>query len=139
MHRAISGDLQNEEEMDRAMEDSGDEGIYQVSTHAAWTDIRQNVVYSCSCQHMCLHFQRTHGLFGDRVDSFSTETANAQSQQMTHQRPLKFSDSQPESPPSSGLLPTTEFFPTTAPKSNLNNNAFAEWVPNTRLSIKETG
>lgn len=30
MHRAISGDLQNEEEMDRAMEEAGEEGIYQV-------------------------------------------------------------------------------------------------------------
>lgn len=32
MHRAISGDLQNEEEMDRAMEEVGEEGIYQVKT-----------------------------------------------------------------------------------------------------------
>uniref|UniRef100_A0A4W6F973 Voltage-dependent L-type calcium channel subunit alpha n=1 Tax=Lates calcarifer TaxID=8187 RepID=A0A4W6F973_LATCA len=99
MHRAISGDLQNEEEMDRAMEEAGEETI----------------------------FQRSHGLFGNRVDSFSDDPANAQSQQMTSQRPLKFSESQPESPPnSSGLAPTTEFFPTTAPKSNTNNNAFAE-------------
>lgn len=30
MHRAISGDLQNEEEMDRAMEEAGEERIYQV-------------------------------------------------------------------------------------------------------------
>lgn len=30
MHRTISGDLQNEEEMDRAMEEAGEEGIYQV-------------------------------------------------------------------------------------------------------------
>uniref|UniRef100_A0A4W6F9S7 Voltage-dependent L-type calcium channel subunit alpha n=1 Tax=Lates calcarifer TaxID=8187 RepID=A0A4W6F9S7_LATCA len=98
MHRAISGDLQNEEEMDRAMEEAGEETI----------------------------FQRSHGLFGNRVDSFSDDPANAQSQQMTSQRPLKFSESQPESPPnSSGLAPTTEFFPTTAPKSNTNNNAFA--------------
>lgn len=29
MHRTISGDLQNEEEMDRAME-GGEEGIYHV-------------------------------------------------------------------------------------------------------------
>uniref|UniRef100_A0A4W6F8G4 Voltage-dependent L-type calcium channel subunit alpha n=1 Tax=Lates calcarifer TaxID=8187 RepID=A0A4W6F8G4_LATCA len=71
--------------------------------------------------------KRSHGLFGNRVDSFSDDPANAQSQQMTSQRPLKFSESQPESPPnSSGLAPTTEFFPTTAPKSNTNNNAFAE-------------
>lgn len=81
------------------------------------------------CLHVCLPFQRTHGLFGNRVDSFSTEPDNAQSQQMTNQRPLKFSETQPESPPSSGLVPTTDFFPTMAPKSNINNNAFAEWVP----------
>lgn len=30
MHRAISGDLQNEDEMDRAMEEAGEERIYQV-------------------------------------------------------------------------------------------------------------
>lgn len=30
MHRAISGDLQNEEEMDRAMEEAGEERIFQV-------------------------------------------------------------------------------------------------------------
>lgn len=35
MHRTISGDLQNEEEMDRAMEEAGEEGIYQVRNHSA--------------------------------------------------------------------------------------------------------
>uniref|UniRef100_A0A8C9X7B6 Voltage-dependent L-type calcium channel subunit alpha n=1 Tax=Sander lucioperca TaxID=283035 RepID=A0A8C9X7B6_SANLU len=95
MHRAISGDLQNEEEMDRAMEEAGEEGIYQ----------------------------RTHGLFGNRVDSFSAEPVITQSQQMTSQRPLKFSESQSESPPNSAdLVPTTEFFPTTTTKNNTNNN-----------------
>ncbi|XP_034552541.1 dihydropyridine-sensitive L-type skeletal muscle calcium channel subunit alpha-1-like [Notolabrus celidotus] len=99
MHRAISGDLQNEEEMERAMEEAVEEAIYQ----------------------------RSHGLFGNRVDSFSSEPANAQSQQMTNQRPLMFSESQPESPPnSSDISPTTEFFPASAPKNNTNNNAFAE-------------
>uniref|UniRef100_A0A8C4HEF6 Voltage-dependent L-type calcium channel subunit alpha n=1 Tax=Dicentrarchus labrax TaxID=13489 RepID=A0A8C4HEF6_DICLA len=99
MHRAISGDLQNEEEMDRAMEEAGEEGIYH----------------------------RTHGLFGNQVDSFSSEPANTQSQQMTNQRPLQFSESQSESPPNSaGSVPTTEFFPTTAPRSNTNNNAFMQ-------------
>ncbi|KAA8591084.1 hypothetical protein FQN60_002027 [Etheostoma spectabile] len=99
MHRAISGDLQNEEEMDRAMEEAGEEGIYQ----------------------------RTHGLFGNRVDS-SAEPVITQSQQMTSQRPLKFSESQSESPPNSAdLVPTTEFFPTTTTKNNTNNNAFAEF------------
>lgn len=46
MHRAISGDLQNEEEMDRAMEDSGEEGIYQVTQH---TSINSHKVYNCLC------------------------------------------------------------------------------------------
>ncbi|KAF0036298.1 hypothetical protein F2P81_011610 [Scophthalmus maximus] len=98
MHRTISGDLQNEEELDRAMEEAGEEGIYQ----------------------------RSHGLFGNRVDPFSSEPTNTQSPQVTSQRPLQFSDSQPESPPDSALVPTTEFFPTT-PKNNTNNNAFADF------------
>uniref|UniRef100_A0A669CPL7 Voltage-dependent L-type calcium channel subunit alpha n=1 Tax=Oreochromis niloticus TaxID=8128 RepID=A0A669CPL7_ORENI len=91
MHRAISGDLQNEEEMERAME------------------------------------ERSHHLFGNRVESFSTEPANTQSQQVTNMRPLSFAESQPESPPSSAsaLVSGTEFFPTAPPKSNTNNNAFA--------------
>lgn len=33
MHRAISGDLQNEEEMERAMEEAGEEAIYQVQNN----------------------------------------------------------------------------------------------------------
>uniref|UniRef100_A0A3Q3JUG4 Voltage-dependent L-type calcium channel subunit alpha n=1 Tax=Monopterus albus TaxID=43700 RepID=A0A3Q3JUG4_MONAL len=102
MHRAISGDLQNEEEMDRAMEEeTGEEHIYQ----------------------------RTHGLFGNRVDPFSTEPTSAQSAHMTNQRPLQFSESQPESlPDSSALVPTTETFAST-PKDNTNNNAFNFYLP----------
>lgn len=102
MHRAISGDLQNEEELDRAMEEAGEEGIYQ----------------------------RSHGLFGNRMSSFTPEPANTQmaNQQMASQRPLQFSESQPDSPPnSSALASNTEFFPTAAPRSNTNNNAFAEF------------
>uniref|UniRef100_A0A3P8RSZ8 Voltage-dependent L-type calcium channel subunit alpha n=1 Tax=Amphiprion percula TaxID=161767 RepID=A0A3P8RSZ8_AMPPE len=38
MHRAISGDLQNEEEMDRAMEEAGEEAIFQVC-------VQQSVVH----------------------------------------------------------------------------------------------
>uniref|UniRef100_A0A667X197 Voltage-dependent L-type calcium channel subunit alpha n=1 Tax=Myripristis murdjan TaxID=586833 RepID=A0A667X197_9TELE len=98
LHRAISGDLHNEEEMDRAMEEAGEEGIYR----------------------------RTHGLFGNQVDSFPSEPASAQPPQITCHRPLQFSESQPQSPVDSApFTPTTEFFPTTAPKSNTNNNAFA--------------
>lgn len=51
MHRAISGDLQNEEEMDRAMEEAGEEGIYQVRNtvcSSAEQIYRQNIVYSCT-------------------------------------------------------------------------------------------
>ncbi|RVE70523.1 hypothetical protein OJAV_G00065270 [Oryzias javanicus] len=100
MHRTISGDLQNEEEMDQALAEAGEEAI----------------------------FQRSHGLFGNRVDSFAEEPANAQQSQMTSQRPLQFSESQPESPPnSSAFLTDTEFFPTAPPRSNTNNNAFAEF------------
>uniref|UniRef100_A0A672YU63 Voltage-dependent L-type calcium channel subunit alpha n=1 Tax=Sphaeramia orbicularis TaxID=375764 RepID=A0A672YU63_9TELE len=81
MHRAISGDLQNEEEMDRAMEEAGEEAIFQVMITPMG------------------------------------------SPQVTSQRPLQFSESQPESPPNSAaMMPAGEFFPT----SNTNNNAFAE-------------
>uniref|UniRef100_A0A672IF76 Voltage-dependent L-type calcium channel subunit alpha n=1 Tax=Salarias fasciatus TaxID=181472 RepID=A0A672IF76_SALFA len=101
MHRAISGDLQNEEELDRAMEEAGEERIYQ----------------------------RTHGLFGNRVDSFEAEPANAQPPQVTNQRPLQFSESQPESPPNSSTsAAAVDFFPTAAPKNNTNNNAFFFFV-----------
>lgn len=59
MHRAISGDLQNEEEMDRAMEEAGEEGIYQVRNtwFATWqnryTDEIQCInvhILHCHCQ-----------------------------------------------------------------------------------------
>jgi len=103
MHRAISGDLQNEEEMDKAMDEAG-EGIYR----------------------------RTHGLFGNQMDAFSSEPAGAQMPQApTSQRPLQFSDSQPDSPPNSaGFLHREDFFSDTPPKSNTNNNAlqFAEFT-----------
>lgn len=87
--------------------------------------------------HACVpwYSQRSHGLFGNRVDSFSAEPTNAQSSQMTNQRPLQFSEGQPESPPNStALVSSADFFPTTAPKSNTNNNAFAEWVTHTLLN-----
>ncbi len=44
MHRAISGDLQNEEEMDRAMEEAGEERIYQVRNTVR--NLKENAVYS---------------------------------------------------------------------------------------------
>uniref|UniRef100_A0A672YQ23 Voltage-dependent L-type calcium channel subunit alpha n=1 Tax=Sphaeramia orbicularis TaxID=375764 RepID=A0A672YQ23_9TELE len=106
MHRAISGDLQNEEEMDRAMEEAGEEAI----------------------------FQRSHGLFGNRGGSFPSEPTDAQSPQVTSQRPLQFSESQPESPPNSAaMMPAGEFFPT----SNTNNNAFADVRSSSAASAKK--
>lgn len=39
MHRTISGDLQNEEEMDRAME-AGEDGIYHVKNNRTKTETR---------------------------------------------------------------------------------------------------
>uniref|UniRef100_A0A6Q2Y5J7 Voltage-dependent L-type calcium channel subunit alpha n=1 Tax=Esox lucius TaxID=8010 RepID=A0A6Q2Y5J7_ESOLU len=102
LHRAISGDLMNEEEMQRAMEDALEEGI----------------------------FRRHGGLFGDTTNLFSTETSSPAPSQVTRQRPLKFSESSqeaesPVSPSDSVFLPNTEFFPETPTKDNINNNA---WV-----------
>uniref|UniRef100_A0A8C8I3Q0 Voltage-dependent L-type calcium channel subunit alpha n=1 Tax=Oncorhynchus tshawytscha TaxID=74940 RepID=A0A8C8I3Q0_ONCTS len=67
LQRAISGDLMNEEEMDRAMEDAAEEGI----------------------------FRRAGGLFGNHVDSFTMEegTHNPNATQVTSQRPLQMSKS----------------------------------------------
>ncbi|XP_057678899.1 dihydropyridine-sensitive L-type skeletal muscle calcium channel subunit alpha-1-like [Corythoichthys intestinalis] len=99
MHRAISGDLHNEEELERAMEEAGEELIYQ----------------------------RTHDLFGNRVEPFAAENTNAQPPHMTNQRPLKFLENQPDSTLISSVAePITDFLPTTTPKNNTNNNAFAE-------------
>uniref|UniRef100_A0AAY5K984 Voltage-dependent L-type calcium channel subunit alpha n=1 Tax=Esox lucius TaxID=8010 RepID=A0AAY5K984_ESOLU len=97
--RAISGDLMNEEEMQRAMEDALEEGI----------------------------FRRHGGLFGDTTNLFSTETSSPAPSQVTRQRPLKFSESSqeaesPVSPSDSVFLPNTEFFPETPTKDNINNN-----------------
>ncbi|KAI1893156.1 hypothetical protein AGOR_G00141010 [Albula goreensis] len=97
LHRAISGDLMAEEEMDQAMEEGAEEGIYR----------------------------RVGGLFGNHVDPFSIEPSSPLPTQVTSQRPLQFSDSRPEdveSPPDSVFLPNTEFFPMVPPKSNTNNN-----------------
>ncbi|XP_056319530.1 calcium channel, voltage-dependent, L type, alpha 1S subunit, b [Danio aesculapii] len=98
LHRAISGDLIAEDEMERAME-SGEEGIYR----------------------------RTGGLFGLNADPFSSEPSSPLSTQVTSQRPLQFAENRPEdagSPPDSVFLPNTEFFPDNMPTtSNTNNNA----------------
>lgn len=47
MHRAISGDLQNEEEMDKAMQEGGEEDIFHVRImHIEKTALRQNAAES---------------------------------------------------------------------------------------------
>ena len=117
MHRTISGDLQNEEEMDRAME-AGEEGIYHVKRHTK--KIREKNNESLTMITSDLHLQRSHSLFGNREDAVSSDAASEHPQHVTNQRPLKFSDSQPEAPPHSDLSTPA------APKSNSNNNAFAE-------------
>ncbi|XP_049341885.1 calcium channel, voltage-dependent, L type, alpha 1S subunit, b [Astyanax mexicanus] len=97
LHRAISGDLIAEDEMDRALE-GGEDGIYR----------------------------RTGGLFGGlNSDPFSSEP-NSPTAAQTSNRPLQFSESRPEdveSPPDSVFLPNTEFFPETPTRTNTNNNA----------------
>uniref|UniRef100_A0A8C1LT40 Voltage-dependent L-type calcium channel subunit alpha n=1 Tax=Cyprinus carpio TaxID=7962 RepID=A0A8C1LT40_CYPCA len=101
LHRAISGDLIAEDEMERALE-AGEEGIYR----------------------------RTGGLFGLHTDPFSSEPNSPLSTQMTSQRPLQFVETHledVESPPDSVFLPNTVFFPDNMPATNTNNNAnFAE-------------
>uniref|UniRef100_A0A8C2L4M9 Voltage-dependent L-type calcium channel subunit alpha n=1 Tax=Cyprinus carpio TaxID=7962 RepID=A0A8C2L4M9_CYPCA len=98
LHRAISGDLIAEDDMERALE-AGEEGIYR----------------------------RTGGLFGLHTDPFSSEPSSPLSTQMTSQRPLQFVETRLEdieSPPDSVFLPNTEFFPDNMPTtSNTNNNA----------------
>ncbi|KAJ8017066.1 hypothetical protein DPEC_G00013920 [Dallia pectoralis] len=102
LYRAISGDLMNEEEMERAMEDALEESI----------------------------FRRYGGLFGDTTDLFSTETSSLTPSQVTMQRPLKFSEiSQeealsPGSPSDSVFLPNTQFFPETPTTDNTNTFSF---------------
>uniref|UniRef100_A0A8C7HU95 Voltage-dependent L-type calcium channel subunit alpha n=1 Tax=Oncorhynchus kisutch TaxID=8019 RepID=A0A8C7HU95_ONCKI len=97
LHRAISGDLLNEEEMERAMEESLEEGIYR----------------------------RQGGLFGDYSDPFSTETSSVSPSHMASQRPLQLSENRPEeaelplSRSDSVFLPNTEFFPLTPTIHNM--------------------
>uniref|UniRef100_A0A8C7U921 Voltage-dependent L-type calcium channel subunit alpha n=1 Tax=Oncorhynchus mykiss TaxID=8022 RepID=A0A8C7U921_ONCMY len=96
LQRAISGDLMNEEEMDRAMEDAAEEGI----------------------------FRRAGGLFGNHVDSFTMEegTHNPNATQVTSQRPLQMSKSdEGEATSSPAYHANEEFFPTMPNKTNNNN------------------
>ena len=54
MHRTISGDLQDEEEMDRAMEEAGEEAIFQVEKKLS--AIRFNT-FVHSLQHPCCLYE----------------------------------------------------------------------------------
>uniref|UniRef100_A0A3B3T7U0 Voltage-dependent L-type calcium channel subunit alpha n=1 Tax=Paramormyrops kingsleyae TaxID=1676925 RepID=A0A3B3T7U0_9TELE len=102
LHRAISGDLVVEEELEPGTEDGGEEGIYR----------------------------RTGGLFGNHVDIFAAEQSSPLSPQVTSQRPLQFSEihaEDAESPPDSVFLPNTEFFPMVQIKTNTNNNASSRY------------
>ncbi|XP_041748107.1 dihydropyridine-sensitive L-type skeletal muscle calcium channel subunit alpha-1 [Coregonus clupeaformis] len=107
LQRAISGDLMNEEEMDRAMEDAAEEGI----------------------------FRRAGGLFGNHVDSFTMEegTHNPNATQVTSQRPLQMSMSdEGEATSSPAYHANEDFFPTKPNKTNNNNvnNNAGESFPN---------
>ncbi|KAM6977782.1 dihydropyridine-sensitive L-type skeletal muscle calcium channel subunit alpha-1-like [Aplochiton taeniatus] len=102
LHRAVSGDLLNVEEMEKAMEEADEEGIYR----------------------------RSHGLFGNQMDSFSSEP-NGRSVQVTRQRPLQFSESRledSESHPESTFTPNPQLFLAAPPKDNTNNNAAFDQV-----------
>ncbi|XP_036388275.1 calcium channel, voltage-dependent, L type, alpha 1S subunit, a [Megalops cyprinoides] len=107
LQRAISGDLTAEEEMDRAMEEAAEDGIYR----------------------------RSGGLFGNHVDPFAMERSTPLPTHVTSQRPLQLSDNRPgdaEMSPDSVFLPNTEFFPNTPTRTNANNNNFnsnaGEWL-----------
>ncbi|KAI4890866.1 hypothetical protein NFI96_023735 [Prochilodus magdalenae] len=68
LQRAISGDLLDEEEMDRAMDEAAEDAIYR----------------------------RAGGLFGNHVDPFSLQRGTPLPTQVTSQRPLQVADSRTE-------------------------------------------
>ncbi|KAK1152751.1 voltage-dependent L-type calcium channel subunit alpha-1S-like [Acipenser oxyrinchus oxyrinchus] len=99
LHRAISGDLTAEEELERAMEEAAiEDGIYR----------------------------RQGGLFGNHVEHFPMERSSPMPTHVTSQRPLQFAETRfndVESPPDSVFMPNeVVFFPPVAP-GNANNNA----------------
>ncbi|XP_041084014.1 voltage-dependent L-type calcium channel subunit alpha-1S-like isoform X1 [Polyodon spathula] len=99
LHRAISGDLTAEEELERAMEEAAiEDGIYR----------------------------RQGGLFGNHVEHFPMERSSPMPAHVTSQRPLQFAETRfddVESPPDSVFMPNeVVFFPPVAP-GNSNNNA----------------
>ncbi|XP_053313773.1 voltage-dependent L-type calcium channel subunit alpha-1S isoform X2 [Spea bombifrons] len=92
LHRAISGDLTAEEELERAMVEAAiEEGIYR----------------------------RTGGLFGQE-DSFHTEPASPLHTTVASQRPLRFSEAGSEDLESPVFLPEPVFF--APPRRNRNTN-----------------
>ncbi|KAG9353088.1 hypothetical protein JZ751_017664 [Albula glossodonta] len=97
LQRAISGDLMVDEDMDQAMEEAAEDGIYR----------------------------RSGGLFGNHVDPFTMERSTPLPTHVTSQRPLQLSDNRAgdtELSPDSVFLPNTEFFPATPTKTNANAN-----------------
>ncbi|XP_066528429.1 calcium channel, voltage-dependent, L type, alpha 1S subunit, a [Hoplias malabaricus] len=68
LHRAISGDLLNEDEMDRAMDVVVEDAIYR----------------------------RAGGLFGNHIDPFSLQRGSPLHTQVTSQRPLQVTESRPQ-------------------------------------------
>uniref|UniRef100_A0A8C8M645 Voltage-dependent L-type calcium channel subunit alpha n=1 Tax=Oncorhynchus tshawytscha TaxID=74940 RepID=A0A8C8M645_ONCTS len=99
LQRAISGDLMNEEEMDRAMEDAAEEGIFRVRGEREWGGKR--------------------GAWGEREGGNSPVCV---SMQVTSQRPLQMSRSdEGEATSSPAYHANEDFFPSTPNKTNNNN------------------
>uniref|UniRef100_A0A8C7TI40 Voltage-dependent L-type calcium channel subunit alpha n=1 Tax=Oncorhynchus mykiss TaxID=8022 RepID=A0A8C7TI40_ONCMY len=105
LQRAISGDLMNEEEMDRAMEDAAEEGIFRVRGEREWGGKR--------------------GAWGEREKNSCPDGGNSPvcvSMQVTSQRPLQMSRSDDGEATSSPAYHANEdFFPSTPNKTNNNN------------------
>ncbi|XP_018432281.1 PREDICTED: voltage-dependent L-type calcium channel subunit alpha-1S [Nanorana parkeri] len=97
LHRAISGDLTPEEELERAMVEAAiEEGIYR----------------------------RTGGLFGQE-DSFHAEPVSPLQTTFTSQRPLRFSEAGSEDLDSPVFLPDPVFFPPPRRNRNTNNSTIS--------------
>ncbi|KAM5179969.1 voltage-dependent L-type calcium channel subunit alpha-1S [Mantella aurantiaca] len=97
LHRAISGDLTPEEELERAMVEAAiEEGIYR----------------------------RTGGLFGQE-DSFHAEPVSPLQTTITSQRPLRFSEAGSEDLDSPVFLPDPAFFPPPRRNRNTNNSTIS--------------
>ncbi|KAG5282161.1 hypothetical protein AALO_G00052880 [Alosa alosa] len=94
LHRAISGDLIAEDEMERAAE-AGEEGIYR----------------------------RTGGLFGHNAEPEASSPTNAQMTNQRPLQFSESRPDETETPPTSAFTTTSEFFPVTPTRSNTNNNA----------------